>query len=822
MLRRSIYLLAISALFSVIPAFAQIPHSAGGMSGGIDHPRYGQESGGPPPSRNQQMSAPLADDEWESIFNYDRSITGGAIYCMLRHGDSIFVGGDFTRLGGVVTYHVGVYNLRSGEWESMAGGLYGPVQSMTMFEGKLIVGGSFEYARDDDQTPIRRLAVWDGSTWSEFGGGADNSVIALATYKGQLIAGGHFKEIGNVSARYIARWMGDTWEELGGGVSDGVLSLLPKGDTLFAAGEFYRAAGDPVGNIAMFAKETWQPLGEGLDAEVGSLAWYNDTLWAGGDFSQSLGDFTPLYNLAKFDGSAWQPAIASGVWGTNGLVEALLATPNGLFIGGSFSEVGGVKAHNIARYFAGRVDSLGLGTWGYVADLATVGDTVFVAGGFTRAGTSSAQGFAAFVLNQNTWASGVTRGATENYYYLRVDALASSDNYLYAGGYFTRAGGVLVNGIAAFDKARKRWVAMGKGLDGGARRIVVRGTKVYVVGQFQRAGDIYAQNIACWDEETKSWSAMGTGSMRRLRALDADESGVYASVFFDVEGSSYRNAIGRWDGQQWHRLEGTYYGWANMLRKIGDELYLGGYIYEIDGELMNNIAVRRSDGWYPMGDGFDGIPYDLELDQTGSPMVVGTFTESGGVETIGVARFDGTTWGAVGEGINDYAYDVEEAYGKLYVGGWMSRADGKTVRRLVTWDGTEWSDAAGGVDHVIYAMARDQQSLYVGGYLGDAGYDDVESWRLGKLNFGNASVGPETAAQTVCYPNPASDYVYVAVEEGSAHVTVFDLLGRTIACPLSQHTNKVRLDVRSLPVGSYFVEVKQNDNTARHPVRVSR
>ena len=92
-----------------------------------------------------------------------------------------------------------------------------------------------------------------------------------------------------------------------------------------------------------------------------------------------------------------------------------------------------------------------------------------------------------------------------------VYALAVSGTNLYAGGYFTTAGGVPANNIAKWDGSA--WSALGSGM-GGIRvyavyALAVSGTNLYAGGNFTTAGGVPANYIAKWDGS--AWSALGSG-----------------------------------------------------------------------------------------------------------------------------------------------------------------------------------------------------------------------------------------------------------------------------------------------------------------------
>src|ERR1017187_3785961 len=88
-------------------------------------------------------------------------------------------------------------------------------------------------------------------------------------------------------------------------------------------------------------------------------------------------------------------------------------------------------------------------------------------------------------------------------------ALAVSGGTLYAGGYFTNAGGIAANDIAQWNGSS--WSALGSGISGGVVfALAVSGSTLYAGGSFTTAGsDTNANYIAQWNGS--SWSALGSG-----------------------------------------------------------------------------------------------------------------------------------------------------------------------------------------------------------------------------------------------------------------------------------------------------------------------
>ncbi len=80
---------------------------------------------------------------------------------------------------------------------------YSQVSALSVYEGKLIIGGVFTSAGGVDANYI---ASWDGTYMKPLGSGMDDDVNALIIFDKKLIAGGKFDKAGNTPANGIAYW----------------------------------------------------------------------------------------------------------------------------------------------------------------------------------------------------------------------------------------------------------------------------------------------------------------------------------------------------------------------------------------------------------------------------------------------------------------------------------------------------------------------------------------------------------------------------------------------------------------------------------------
>jgi hypothetical protein len=126
--------------------------------------------------------------------------------------------------------------------------------------------------------------------------------------------------------------------------------------------------------------------------------------------------------------------------------------------------------------------------------------------------------------------------------YPYVNALTVIGTDLYAGGWFTTAGGVSVNNIAKWDGTN--WDSLGSGTSSGVAVLAVIGTDLYTGGWFGNAGGVSAKNIAKWDGT--NWSALGSGTNHEVYALAIIGTKLYAGGYFTTAGGKASSYIARW------------------------------------------------------------------------------------------------------------------------------------------------------------------------------------------------------------------------------------------------------------------------------------
>lgn len=280
------------------------------------------------------------------------------------------------------------------------------------------------------------------------------------------------------------------------------------GDTLYVGGQF-DYAGPATGPFGVAGAETgavesgWPKINGVVYAVApdGAGGWY-----VGGKFS-SVGGVT-AYNLAhiradKTLDAAWNPNPSHAPFTDD--VKDIEVAGGVVYVCGQFTEVGGQPRKGLAALdpSTGAATAWNPNPSGKVFEVEVIGDRLYVGGAITAVGLSARGGAAAFDLATGAllaWNPAVTGNA--NNIYTGVHAFAASGNTVFLGGLFTSAGSQARNGLAAVDVttgAALPWNPNpldASGAGGRVEALAVDGPTVYVGGKFVEIGGQGVRHLA--------------------------------------------------------------------------------------------------------------------------------------------------------------------------------------------------------------------------------------------------------------------------------------------------------------------------------------
>lgn len=323
---------------------------------------------------------------WSAMgYGMGKSNGGGGfnpyVYAVLVHGNDVYVGGEFSSMGGAVANRIAKWN--GSQWTGLGTGADADVKALATDGSYIYAGGDFTVIGG---VTTNRIARWNGSVWSGLGSGmTGGSVDALTLWSGSLYAGGTFSAAGGSSASRVARWNGSSWQSLSTGVNSDVNCLVGDNTMLYVGGRFTIAGGLSSAKVAGWNGTSWSSVGYQVSGgDVMALAVLNGELYAGGDFTNFGGQ--SAYGIARWNGTSWG-AVGTGVGGTYRTVRSLFVAGSSLFVGGSFTSAGGIPANYIAKWNGTVWSGLGSGVdRGAVYSLGVGSDFVMVGGSFKTAG----------------------------------------------------------------------------------------------------------------------------------------------------------------------------------------------------------------------------------------------------------------------------------------------------------------------------------------------------------------------------------------------------------------------------------------------------
>ncbi|HEX5624962.1 MAG TPA: T9SS type A sorting domain-containing protein [Saprospiraceae bacterium] len=299
-------------------------------------------------------------------------------------------------------------------------------------------------------------------------------------------------------------------------------------------------------------------------------------------------------------------------------------------------------------------------------------------------------------------------------------AVADGGN-LYLGGNFTLAGSTVANSIVKWDG--QKWTSVGEGLQNGVSgsvpavySIAFADGKLFAGGLFSRAGTVDVNGIAWWDGS--NWHALGSDSTNGVRqilfngtdstiqkgpvwSLHAHQDKIYVGGWFQFVGDQRTNGIAAWDPktESWETLQGGFKSdlpgdlvTAYSYTSKGNELYVGGKFDRAGDVPAKNIARWDGSNWSAIGIA-ESIVTDLEWDSSGDLYALGYFSANGPAAASGIGKWDGSKWSSIPspDGFLSNIHTIQEYHGELYAGGNFEINSFGLDYSIAKWDGANWS-----------------------------------------------------------------------------------------------------------------------------------
>ncbi len=510
-----------------------------------------------------------------------------------------------------------------------------------------------------------------GEIWIDEGDGLisvgafDGRVRSLAFFDDQLwVVGNYALDAGGEPVAGVAVWDGATWSAPPGGAADGpAFELFVDDGTLYVGGAFATIGGIDAASIAAYDGTTWTARSFDGALAIYALAKQGVDLYAGGAF----GEFSEASGVARWDGSNWQIVGGGlGQYQTRGVVTDLVSHDGVLDATGCFNSAGGLDgapgamaSRSFARWNGTEWQSLDDGTRGALSPW-----------------------FATLACGDE--------GPTA-VWDVPHQRLAYDGERLVAGGSFAGAGGVASQSLVARDT--DDWIAQGtanQGIAGSIDFIAAGGSgcEVYGVGTFTHVGGVEAAGRVVHFDGT-SWTPLADDlpSDAWCPAIDVSSSGQVAvgCMVFPPAGDAEGVVLVR-EGDAMVPLSTTGLGPVQSLAwSPSGALFVGGmgragYLARVEAGSVEMIE-----------EGFDGPVQHIDVASDQDVVVAGGFQMVGSLAAQRIARFDGTAWSKVGDGVLGAPTALCRDGATIYV---STYDDGTGAYLLGRFDGTSWAELA--------------------------------------------------------------------------------------------------------------------------------
>ncbi len=640
----------------------------------------------------------------QSIFSNDTSSFISALYVK---GDTLYAGGSFQGFHGQTSYGLAALNASS---SAVISGAVPPLLTHTSAEQFFLDG----------------TTLYIGGYFSSLGGEIRKNISAINAETGGLLL----------------------WNPA---LSESPSIIFTSGSQVYIGGNFYSVNGVVRNGLAAIDQSTgiptsWNPNAVSTDNEtsINAMVLADTILYVGGRFTSF--DSEVFYGLAAVGiaGGSVLPFIPeikySNIFGpSNPEIFALAKSAGKLYIGGNIDTVNGLNRNGAAAF---DLNSGSLSSWNPnvtysgsaagVGALAVAGEKVFLGGTpFNTVGDSARENIAAVDFGSGhvlSW----NPGANSHVYSFAVDG-----STVYVGGSFNQIGGTTRNHIAAFDTASSTPTSWNPDLDSSPDAIAVNSSNVYIGGFFQSVGGTTRYSVAAVDK------VVGTPSSWNPQ----------------IDQGNYVQAIGISHGY--------------------DKIYIGGSFNTVLGNFSQNFAAVTN-------------PFDASL-----PVELTSFTAVTTVNNVQLA------WATATE-TNNYGFEVEKKNMKDELG-------------IMKWEKIGFVEGNGTTN------SPKSYSFVDASANGNVAYRLKQIDRDGKFSYSQSveiivGVAPKEFALAQNYPNPFNPSTRIRYQlPVNSYVTlkVYDAIGREVATLVNEVKEagnySATFDASKLSSGIYFARLQSGE-----------
>lgn len=575
------------------------------------------------------------------------AIQGGEVFALARRGSTLFLAGEFRKVGGQPRQGIAAvttssqrllpWRLRGGSWFAEKGERRTRAGISTLALANdartLYLGGSFNRIGKLTRLGLAEVSVSTGRAtgWNPGPNGGVSS-IEPAPGRPVVYVGGNFRRIGGRGRKSLAAIDARTGKTLtfdaGASAYESISDLIATRGAVYVAGGFTALGGKSRHLVAALDPRTgavtnWEPNVSGDEVTALAMDASQTTLYIAGDIVEVGGQRRDrLAGIDVHSGAAtgWDPP------GLGSISVLARGSAGAIFAGGDIAFVGGSRRHGLAAVTPdGAITDWNPALVGTVRALALSPDTsrLYVGGAFAPGDAPAQRNLA--VVDVSTGALHAFGGGTGS----GVWALAPSadGSRLFVAGAFTTVAGKRRTRLAQLDARSGELTSWNSGANDLVRVLLATPDELYVGGDFTSAGGQARRRLAKLDSETGpalGWSPEPDG---KVWALALRDQTLYVGGNFESIGGKRRNALAAVDveSEQASSWDPSPDSTIRALKLSLDQarLFAGGEFEKVGstprGYAEFSLPGGSLTGWDPLG--FDG--YSISLTTDGSALVIG-------------------------------------------------------------------------------------------------------------------------------------------------------------------------------------------------------
>jgi hypothetical protein len=329
------------------------------------------------------------------VLAFNPTIQSGTTFSkFLIRNNILYVGGNFTAIAGITRSSLAAIDVNTSKATTWAPKIVGALNDMLIIRNTMYFGGFISKVDGQVRSHLGAVSLSGtgaGTSWNPL---ADQQVNGLQLYKGTIIAHGGFTKIGSTTRNWIAAidtstGLASSWNPV---FSDGLSGILLDGDRLLTYGSFKKVSGVYRQNFAILnlATGTLDTAKVFLPNTIRTMALSGKKLfinWNIGEIGHINRNGLAAINIRTGKLTSWDPEV-SGLCRVFGIQN--VSGPK-VIIAGSFGGIGGKSRNNIARLstITAKADAWNPSSSGIIYSLQLYKGALYVAGRFSTIGGKS-------------------------------------------------------------------------------------------------------------------------------------------------------------------------------------------------------------------------------------------------------------------------------------------------------------------------------------------------------------------------------------------------------------------------------------------------